>query len=48
MLKERAMNHLEFEEMMKLTFELIKGYSDIEGSEQVDWEEQARNLLPDE
>lgn len=47
MLKERTMSRLEFEEMMKLTFELISSYSDIEGSEQVDWEAQARDLLPD-
>jgi len=41
------MNHTEFDEMMKLTFGLIKSYSDIKGSEQVDWEGQVRELLPD-
>jgi ribosomal protein S18 acetylase RimI-like enzyme len=41
------MNNTEFDEMMKLTFGLIKSHSDIQGAEQVDLEGQVKNLLPD-
>ncbi|HCL02407.1 MAG TPA: hypothetical protein DHW61_08330 [Lachnoclostridium phytofermentans] len=47
MLSNRRMNHTEFDEMMKLTFELIKSYSNIKGSEQIDWDGQVHDLLPD-
>lgn len=47
MVTERIMLKEEFLEMMKLAFELIDDYSEIEGAKEVDWEAQVRDLLPE-